>query len=107
MTDQEIIDKYNGDWREISRHKILSKSFIEKYKELNSKIILVDLYLKHSISGDEGKDFNREYNRFKYYCNSAKEIGKSLKKRVFWSPFRRLLRLSLKYKNLKFLKIFS
>jgi GT2 family glycosyltransferase len=80
--------------------------FIEKYKELNSKIILVDIYLKHSISGDEGKDFNREYNRFKYYCNSAKEIGKSLKKRVFWSPFRRLLRLSLKYKSLKFLKIF-
>ena len=32
--------------------------FIEKYKELNSKIVLVDVSLIHSISGDEGKDLN-------------------------------------------------
>ena len=105
MIPLELFEKIGG-YNEKLKLDFSDIYFIEKYKELNSKIILVDLFLKHSISGDEGKDFNREYNRFKYYCSSAKEIGKSLKKRVFWSPFRRLLRLSLKYKNLKFLKIF-
>jgi hypothetical protein len=66
----------------------------------------VDVYLKHSISGDEGKDFVIEYNRFKYYCSASKEIGNSLKTLVFWSPFRRLIRLILKYKSIKFIKIF-
>ena len=80
--------------------------FIEKYKELNKKIILVNIQLNHSISGDEGKDFEREYNRFKYYCSASKEIGNSLNTTVFWSPFRRLIRLILKYKNIKFLEIF-
>ena len=80
--------------------------FIEKYKELNSKIVLVDVSLIHSISGDEGKDFNREYNRFKYYCNAAREIGKALDTIVIWSPLRRLIRLTLKYKRLNFIKIF-
>jgi len=80
--------------------------FIEKYKEFNPKIVLVDVYLKHSISGDEGKDFFREYNRFKYYCSASKEIGNSLNTFVFWSPLRRLIRLTLKYKSTKFIKIF-
>ena len=66
----------------------------------------MDVYLKHSISGDEGKNFSREFNRFRYYCSASKEIGKSLNTFIFWSPFRRLIRLSLKYKNTKFFKIF-
>lgn len=80
--------------------------FIEKYKKFNLKIVLVDVYLKHSISGDEGKDFTREYNRFRYYCSASREIGKSLNILVFWSPFRRLLRLILKYKRWNFIKVF-
>lgn len=80
--------------------------FIEKYKELNAKIVLVDVYLKHSISGDEGKDFAREYNRFRYYCSACKEIERALNTSAFWSSLRRLIRLVLKYKRLSFIKIY-
>lgn len=80
--------------------------FIEKYKALNSKIILVNVELKHSISGDEGMNFHREFLRFKYYCSAARETGRALNTFIFWSPFRRFLRLTLKYRSLKFIKVF-
>lgn len=105
MIPLEIFEKIGG-YNEKLRLDFSDIYFIEKYKELNSKIVLINIHLKHSISGDEGKDFNREYNRFRYYCRASKEIGNSLKTIVFWSPFRRLLRLTLKYKNTKFIKIF-
>jgi GT2 family glycosyltransferase len=105
MIPMEMFEKIGG-YNEKLKLDFSDIYFIEKYKELNSKIILVDVYLKHSISGDEGKNFSREFNRFRYYCSASKEIGKSLNTFIFWSPFRRLIRLSLKYKNTKFFKIF-
>lgn len=80
--------------------------FIEKYKALNKNIILVAVYLKHSISGDEGKNFAQEYNRFSYFCYGARELSSSLGVLLWWAPFRRLLRLILKYKSLKFISIY-
>jgi GT2 family glycosyltransferase len=80
--------------------------FIEKYKTLNENLILLDVYLKHSISGDEGKRFTYELNRYRYYCYGARELQRSLNMFVIWSPIRRLLRLSLKYKSLKFFVVF-
>lgn len=80
--------------------------FIEQYKKINPEIILAGVYLKHSISGDEGKDFTREYNRFKYYCSAAGEIGRVLDSTVIWAPLRRLIRLTVKYKTFAFFKIF-
>ena len=105
MIPLEMFEKIGG-YNEKLRLDFSDIYFIEKYKELNPKIVLVNVYLKHSISGDEGKDFIREFNRFKYYCSASKEIGNSLNTSVFWSPFRRLIRLTLKYKNIKFIKIF-
>ena len=105
MIPLEIFEKIGG-YNEKLKLDFSDVYFIEKYKELNSKIVLVEVYLKHSISGDEGKDFFREYNRYRYYCSASKEIGRSLKTLVFWSPFRRLIRLILKYQNIKFIKIF-
>lgn len=105
MIPLEMFEKIGG-YNEKLRLDFSDIYFIEKYKELNPKIVLVNVYLKHSISGDEGKDFLREFNRFKYYCSASKEIGNSLNTSVFWSPFRRLIRLTLKYKNIKFIKIF-
>lgn len=80
--------------------------FIEKYKEINLEIILVNVYIKHSISGDEGKEFGRELHRFKYYCNGASQLGKSLSTPIYWSPLRRLIRLIIKYKSLKFISVY-
>lgn len=105
MIPVDLFEKIGG-YNESLKLDFSDIYFIEKYKKLNENIILVDLYLKHSISGDEGKDFNREYNRFKYYCSSAKEIGRALDTVVFWSPFRRLLRLIIKYKKIEFIKVF-
>ena len=105
MIPLEMFEKVGG-YNEKLKLDFSDIYFIEKYKELNPKIVLVNVYLKHSISGDEGKDFTREFNRFKYYCSASKEIGNSLNTLVFWSPFRRLIRLTLKYKNIKFIKIF-
>lgn len=105
MIPLKMFEKIGG-YNEKLRLDFSDIYFIEKYKELNPKIVLVDVYLKHSISGDEGKDFTREYSRFRYYCSASKEIGNSLNTLVFWSPFRRLVRLTIKYKNTKFIKIF-
>ncbi len=80
--------------------------FIEKYKKINLEIILVNIYIKHSISGDDGKEFLRELHRFKFYCNGASELGRSLSKPIYWSPLRRLIRLIIKYKSLKFISVF-
>lgn len=105
MIPTELFEKIGG-YNEKLKLDFSDIYFIEKYKELNPKIALVNVYLKHSISGDEGKDFAREYNRFKYYCSASKEIGDSLNIIVLWSPLRRLIRLTLKYKSIKFIKIF-
>jgi len=105
MIPLEIFEKIDG-YNEKLKLDFSDIYFIEKYKELNPEVVLVNIYLKHSISGDEGKDFIREYNRFGYYCSASKEIGESLNTLVFWAPFRRLIRLTLKYKNTKFIKVF-
>lgn len=81
--------------------------FIEKYKEIiSNNVVLVDVGLRHSISGDEGLDYERELNRFRFYCHAARETGRSLNTWIVWSPVRRLLRLVVKYKKITFIKIF-
>lgn len=80
--------------------------FIERYKNLNNKIILVDVYLEHSLSGDEGKNFNNEYIRYMHYCNGAKELSTSLALSLWWVVLRRMLILVLKYKSSKFIGIY-
>lgn len=105
MIPLEMFDKIGG-YNEKLKLDFSDIYFIEKYKELNPKIVLVEVYLKHSISGDEGLDFDREYNRFKYYCSACKEIERALDTSAFWSSTRRLLRLVVKYKRLSFMKIY-
>lgn len=105
MIPLELFEKIGG-YNEKLKLDFSDVYFIEKYKKLNTKIILVNVYLKHSISGDDGVNFAKEYNRFKYYCSAAREISNALNTNVFWPPLRRLIRLILKYKNLKFIRIF-
>jgi len=105
MIPLELFEKIGG-FNEKLKLDFSDIYFIEKYKKLNAKIVLVNVYLRHSISGDEGANFVKEYNRFKYYCSAAREIGNALNTNVFWPPLRRLIRLILKYRNLKFIRIF-
>lgn len=74
--------------------------FIERYKEVNASIVLVDVEMEHSLSGDEEVNFEREISRFYFYCNGAKELSKSLRSSTLWSVFRRMLSLTLKYRSL-------
>ncbi len=78
--------------------------FIEKYKTDNSKLVLVDVELNHSLSGDEGMNRVAELSRFKFYCEGAAELAISLHKSTLWSVIRRMLRLNVKY--LSFMPIF-
>lgn len=80
--------------------------FIEKYKHLSTKVILIDLYIQHDLSGDEGKSYLRELERYKYYCNGSKELNRSLNKMNLIPALRRLLRLMIKYKTLKPIPIY-
>ena len=74
---------------------------ISKYKEYKNEIILVNIQLKHGLSGDEGLDKGKELNRFKYYCNGAREFKKTseLKYKLNLFVVFRMLRLMMKYKS--------
>lgn len=100
-----VFDKIGG-FNENIKLDFSDYYFIEKYKKINNILIILKLHIKHSISGDEGKNFYKELNRYKYYCNGAKELSISLKISVTWAPIRRLLRLILKYKSFKFISIY-
>lgn len=78
--------------------------FVEKYKEINKNIILLDFNIKHSLSGDEGYNRNRELNRFKFYCVGARELSLSLDVNTLYTVFRRLIRLVIKYRTFEPLK---
>ena len=80
--------------------------FIEKYKKIKQEIVLVDVVLDHSLSGAEEKNYLKELNRYKYYCNGARELTLSIKSSTFLAVLRRMLRLLIKYKKIKFIVIF-
>ncbi|MCS6209211.1 glycosyltransferase [Shewanella baltica] len=73
--------------------------FIEIYKIFNKSVVLVDVELLHSLSGDEGPKFLTEMKRFPYYCIGALELTKSLNKSTLWTVLRRTVRLVIKYRN--------
>lgn len=75
--------------------------FISKYKEFRNEVILVNLVMNHGLSGDEGLDKTKELNRFRYYCNGAREFKKSsgLKFKLNLFVLFRMIRLMLKYRS--------
>lgn len=76
--------------------------FISKYKEFRNEVILIDIKMEHGLSGDEGLNKSKELNRFRYYCNGAREFKKTseitLKLNLF--VLFRMLRLMMKYKSI-------
>lgn len=102
MVPIEIIDRI-GAFNEKIRLDFSDTYFIEKYKKNNSKLVLVNNFLNHSLSGDEGKDKEKELRRFVYYCIGGKEIRKSIenKIRITILVYFRMIKLILKYKSLR------
>jgi GT2 family glycosyltransferase len=96
MIPVSIFEKING-FNENIKLDFSDIYFIEKYKEINPSVILVPIEMEHSLSGDEQPDKNKELHRFKYYCNGAKELARSLHVSTTYTCLRRMLRLMVKY----------
>lgn len=81
--------------------------FIEKYKCINEFIILVNISMEHSLSGDEGINKQKELSRFRYYCSGAKYFYKETKNkpRLLRMLFFRTFKLIIKYRSLLPIKI--
>jgi hypothetical protein len=105
MIPLKLIDLI-GDFNENIKLDFSDFYFIEKYKKINQDIILLDLYVQHSLSGNEGKNYLAEMLRYKYYCNGAKYFNISTNKFRLIPTFRRMFRLIIKYKSLKPINIF-
>lgn len=91
-----------GPFKEDIKLDFSDTYFVEKYKKKFNEVILMDILLEHELSGDEGKNKEKELFRFKYYCNGAKVFKKTTSnmKRVNRLAFFRMLRLITKYKTL-------
>lgn len=106
MIPIKIIDKIGG-FNENIKLDFSDAYFIEKYKSLKKEIVLVNVKINHSISGDEGKSKKKEIDRFKYYCNGGKEFKKNYSyNRIDRLIIFRMIRLVLKYKTIIPIKIF-
>jgi len=81
--------------------------FIEKYKMINSSIILLNLKVLHDLSGDGSHNSKAEFLRYKYYCNGLKEFNISFNKFKIFPAFRRMVRLIIKYHKLEPIQIFK
>lgn len=101
MIPIEVINNV-GDFNENIKLDFSDIYFIEKYKKRYCEIILMDIYLEHKLSGDEGKNKQKELMRYRYYCNGAKELKRttSNKFRIYRLVFFRMLRLITKYRTL-------
>lgn len=102
MIPLDVINKV-GKFNEQIKLDFSDTYFIEKYKEKYNSVILMDLQLKHSLSGDEGFNKVKELKRFQYFCEGALEFKKStnFKKRTNKLILYRTLRLLVKYKTLE------
>lgn len=100
MIPIKIVDSI-GNFNESIQLDFSDYYFVEKYKNYNSNIILVNEKISHSLSGDESKDFLKEMYRYQYYCSGAKELARSLNVSTSFAVLRRMIRLIIKYKHLK------
>ncbi len=107
MVSLDVINKI-GIFNEKIKLDFSDIYFIEKYKKISSEIVLIDACLEHSLSGDEGKNRQKELMRYKFYCNGAKELKNSTGNipRINRLVFFRMLRLIIKYKILAPISIY-
>lgn len=83
--------------------------FINKFKKKYNIFYLVDFVCKHELSDVVKVDIDAAKKRFYYYCEGGYQssISKFNFMQLFITIFLRSMKLSLKYRNFVFLKIFS
>lgn len=82
--------------------------FIEKFKARYNKFVLINSIAYQDFSNDE-INFEKSFNRFKFYIDGAKKCLKYNYKdhfMYFYSVLRHTIALSLKFKNFKFIDFF-
>jgi glycosyltransferase involved in cell wall biosynthesis len=77
--------------------------FVEHYRALHRDVFLTGVRLRHSLSGDEGKDAARELSRFEHYCSGAAEMVRTGTSRSWMTRLVafRTIRLVAKYRTLR------
>lgn len=92
-----------GEYNPLIKLDFSDTYFIEKYKMKYLEIILLEISIQHSLSGDEGYNPERELHRFEYFCEGAFEYKKNsfFKKRITKLVYYRTVRLMYKYRTLQ------
>ncbi len=82
--------------------------FIERFRENHNKFYVLDTICYQDFSDDEGS-YISQVNRYKYFCEGAKNIDK----KSFWEwaqysavVFLRGIKLSIRYRKLAFMKTY-
>lgn len=106
MIPIKIFDEIGG-FNEKIKLDFSDTYFIDQYKKVYKTVVLLNLEIKHSLSGDEDSSKHKEIKRFQYFCEGALEYKNStgLKKRTNKLVLYRTLRLITKYKTVIPLKI--
>lgn len=83
--------------------------FVNKFKKRYSEFYLVNFECKHELSDVIKVDIEAAKKRFYYYCEGGYQSSTSKSKflQLFITIFLRSIKLSLKYRDFIFLKIFS
>ncbi|HWW41767.1 glycosyltransferase [Pedobacter sp.] len=82
--------------------------FVNRFKKEYQEYYLVDMICNHELSSTDMSDAFKALQRFKIYCEDAKRASKSISLRLqyFITLSLRAVKLSLYFKDLKFIMIF-
>jgi GT2 family glycosyltransferase len=105
------LDAFNsiGGYNEKVQLYFSDFDFVNRFKRIHPNFCLVDITCKHELSDVVKVDRNAAEKRFYYYCEGGYQSSCSRYNfmQLFITIFLRSLKLSLKYKDLVFLRIFS
>ena len=82
--------------------------FMRRYKQHFDGFVVVDVVCQHGFSDKERADISTSLTRFGYYCRGARNYVKGIQDALSLFPITllRAIRLSLRYRSLKFLQLF-
>jgi rhamnosyltransferase len=82
--------------------------FGEKLKQVTDHFAMVEIFLQQSFSGTENFSLDQALNRFSFFCRGALQTGKTFGNSgtMILRTLLRALGLSVKYKNVGFIKTF-
>jgi GT2 family glycosyltransferase len=82
--------------------------FIRRYKKHFDSFVVIDVVCRHSFSDNESCEIERSLARFSCYCRGARTYARGVWDAFSVLPivFLRALRLSMRYRSLRYLRLF-